>query len=187
MAAPEVGGSASNPNSTQVESLGSSRLHSPECSATAYGDCLPRGALAVGAAFLIACSDDSGARAVPTESSVRELPGRQVAACGEGGDASRKWRRDATTEGPIGFFGPARDFHQRSWKQRPDGSWGAKLPVIVDGHRDVTLSVAPVSAGQVGIDFGDFRTAKSVKTQARDRRFGSSRAQVGRGQVGQAG
>lgn len=51
------------------------------------------------------------------------------------GTPSRSWRRDSTATGPIGFFGPDRNFLASRFSKR------TKSPVIVEGHEPVTLLV----------------------------------------------
>jgi hypothetical protein len=51
------------------------------------------------------------------------------------GTPSRSWRREATSSGPVGFFGAGRDFLAPSFTRQD------KMPLIVEGQKAVTLSI----------------------------------------------
>lgn len=90
----------------------------------------------------------------------------EVASCGEAGLGAppKSWKDDASVAGPFGLFGPARDFHDhRTVIKHRNGQFGAKLPAIIEGSSEVTLTVPAPFSRRVGLDFGDLRTASRVK------------------------
>jgi hypothetical protein len=54
---------------------------------------------------------------------------------GFGGTPERTWRRNATSTGPVGFYGTGRDFLSPHFTKQD------KMPLIVEGHEPITLSI----------------------------------------------
>ena len=111
-------------------------------------------------AALAACgSDDGTASSAGTPKPARAT----VASCDEAGlgGPPADWRRDATSTGPFGLVGPARDFHDRKSVVKLDsGQFGMKLPAVVEGSASVVVSVPTDLRHDVGIDFGNLKTAE---------------------------
>jgi hypothetical protein len=88
----------------------------------------------------------------------------QVADCEHGpvivGSGQADWRRESVAAGPLGV---AR--HPLSQMSATgDGQLVAKMPVLVEGHREVRLSVPPREQDRVFLYFGWFENAAGQKT-----------------------
>lgn len=73
--------------------------------------------------------------------------GAAVARCKDavvGRGAPPEWRRKTTFVGPVGFFGPNRDF------RRVQGG-RAKTPVVVEGRNAVTVAIDPIDLDRAGL------------------------------------
>jgi hypothetical protein len=66
-----------------------------------------------------------------------------IARCELGGGAASDWRKHSTALGPVGFYGPGRDFRKAPKLD--------KVPIIVEGSKPVTLSIAPADRSHAGI------------------------------------
>jgi hypothetical protein len=61
---------------------------------------------------------------------------------------STDWRRGATAVGRIGFFGSGRNFLARRFSKR------TKVPVVVEGHEPVTVTIAARDRGHARLVVG---------------------------------
>jgi hypothetical protein len=62
------------------------------------------------------------------------------------GQGDPNWRDHATYVGPVGFYGPERDFRRVVGHR-------AKTPVFVEGRRAVTLTIDPADRDHAGLEF----------------------------------
>jgi hypothetical protein len=65
------------------------------------------------------------------------------------GSGDPNWRLNSTVLGRIGFYGTGRNFLTEPTKR-------AKVPVFVEGHQPITVSIAPADRGHAGLLFGNF-------------------------------
>jgi hypothetical protein len=67
------------------------------------------------------------------------------------GSGSADWREDAASIGPVGLVGSGRDFSKMT-RDRSDGLFHTKTPMIVEGHEAVELIVPPGQRTRVALD-----------------------------------
>lgn len=93
--------------------------------------------LVVGLALALAAPATAGANVAPCDKAVL-------------GHGPPNWRQLATTAGPAGVFK-----HPLSRMSRTDNGLVAKMPLLVEGHTPVTVSVPPRLRGRVFLYYGN--------------------------------
>lgn len=117
-------------------------------------------AIALGVVWVALVSVNDSARDGAV-AATRELPPEATASCDEASastDPQWQWRDKARTAGPFGLYGPGRKLPANLLVERPDGSFGAKIPAILEGHRAVALRVPERNQDRVRLDYGDLTT-----------------------------
>ncbi|HEX6229740.1 MAG TPA: hypothetical protein VFZ41_09810 [Solirubrobacterales bacterium] len=90
--------------------------------------------------------------------------GTQVADCETDptfhGSGRADWRRSSEVGGPLGV----RTNPLRSATMTPSGQFVTKMPVLIEGHRAVTLNVPPRLRHRVFLYYGTYRDRRGRRT-----------------------
>lgn len=87
------------------------------------------------------------------------------------GSGARPPAGEATVASSFALIGPGRDFHGFAIRRRQNGLLTAKIPAMVEGAEPVTVMVPDHLTDKVGLDYGDFNEAKSIREAATSIRF----------------